>query len=210
MKAMRWLTSCVVLAGLAASAVAGSIWDKAQHHTQALYTDDTARAVGDNITIMVEEKSVIANDTKRDMNKKSDRSYQATAGIDFRGYDGGTTGRNYSMGTINASSNGETKFVGEAKLDSSRSVVDEITVTVQDVLPNGNLVVLGTRSREITGDREVIEVSGIVRPSDITYANTVLSGRVANFHVVYRHKGQENDFTNPGWLERVFNTVSPY
>ena len=71
-------------------------------------------------------------------------------------------------------------------------------------------MVLGTRERNMHGDLEVIEISGIVRPSDINYSNIVSSGKIADFRVVYRHKGQENDVTNPGWLAHLLNIASPY
>ena len=71
-------------------------------------------------------------------------------------------------------------------------------------------MVLGTRERDMYGDVEVIEISGIVRPSDINYFNIVSSGMIADFRMVYRHKGQENDVTNPGWLAHLLNIASPY
>ena len=47
-------------------------------------------------------------------------------------------------------------------------------------------------------------------PSDINYNNIVNSEKIADFHVVYRHKGPENNITNPGWLGRLLNGASPY
>ena len=64
--------------------------------------------------------------------------------------------------------------------------------------------------REIAGDKQIIHVSGIIRPSDITFANTVGSGKVADFHVVYKGKGQEGRFTKPGWLGRFLNVINPF
>ena len=83
-------------------------------------------------------------------------------------------------------------------------------MTVIDVLPNGNLVVVGSRSREVGKEAQIVEASGVVRPSDLTFANAVSSEKIADFRLVLRHKGQENAFTRPGWLEWLMNTANPF
>jgi flagellar basal body L-ring protein FlgH len=62
----------------------------------------------------------------------------------------------------------------------------------------------------VEGDVQMICVSGIVRPSDITFANTVNSGQVADFRMVTVVGGTEGRFTNPGWLGRILNFLSPW
>ena len=201
----------LVLIAMPLNIFAGSVWDKAYRNSRPLYSDDTAGSIGDNLTIEIHEKSIIANDTKRDLNKKSDRSADVSGSISFVDVMHQNAGGNtYKAPTVKASSKAETDFEGEAKFDSERSVIDQITVTVQDVLPNGNLVVLGTRQREVNGDVQIIEISGIVRTGDITFYNTVSSEKVGNFQLVYRHKGQENSFTEPGWLDHALNLLNPW
>jgi flagellar L-ring protein precursor FlgH len=209
MRTLTWLVLAAALTTLVTALQAGSIWEKSRHAAKALHTDDTARSVGDTITISIEEKSSIANETKRDNDKNASRTASLSGSATVFKKDD-TKGTLHSLPTINYASAGETKFVGDAKFNSDRSVTDNVTVTVQDVLANGNLVVLGTRERNMHGDVEVIEISGIVRPSDINYNNIVGSEKIADFHVVYRHKGQENDVTNPGWLAHLLNLTSPY
>ena len=77
-------------------------------------------------------------------------------------------------------------------------------------MPNGNLVVMGSRNRNIGGDIQIIEVSGIVRPNDIAFNNTVRSEQVANFNIVSRNKGVSAPFNRPGWLGRIFDILWPF
>jgi flagellar L-ring protein precursor FlgH len=81
---------------------------------------------------------------------------------------------------------------------------------VVDVLPNGNLVVMGTRNRQIAGDTQTIEISGIVRPSDITFANTVKSEQVADFHIVTRNSGVAAPYSRPGFLGGILDVIWPF
>ncbi len=85
-----------------------------------------------------------------------------------------------------------------------------VTVVVVDVLPNRNLVVMGTRSRNIAGDIQTIEVSGIVRPSDIAFDNTIKSEQIADFRIVTKNSGISAPYTRPGWLGKIFDVIWPF
>jgi flagellar L-ring protein precursor FlgH len=98
----------------------------------------------------------------------------------------------------------------KADYKDERSFEDRVSVVVIDILPNGNLVVNGTRDRSIAGDIQTIEVSGLVRPSDIAYDNTIKSQRVANFRIVTQNAGISAPYTRPGWLGRILDIVWPW
>ena len=68
----------------------------------------------------------------------------------------------------------------------------------------------GTRNRDIAGDIQMIDVSGIVRPSDIAFDNTVKSQQVANFQILSRNGGVSAPYTEPGWLGRIFDNLWPF
>jgi len=192
------------------AAEAGSIWAKANRRAGALHSDDTAKNVGDTLTIVIKEQSKIENETKRELKKDSSRDASITSKLDIVKALDEATGKLFNLPKLRFSSSGKTKLDGTADYESDRSLIDQITVTVEDRMPNGNLVVLGKRTREIAGDKQIIEVSGIVRPSDITFSNTIRSDQVASFHIVFREEGIDKRYTRPGWLARIFNVLSPY
>lgn len=207
----RWVCILAAAAMAAPMAQGGSIWAKASGKNPQLYTDDTARKIGDSITIVIQERGVIKNETKRNLDKSSERSATITGKQDILRTADQATGKLFSFtDPLNVKVEADSKFEGDAKFNSDRSVTDQITVTVSDVLPNGNLVVVGTRERATEGDRQIVQVSGIVRPSDITFANTVASEKIADFKIVYKAKGQEKNTTNPGWLDRILNLINPF
>ena len=189
---------------------AGSIWARARRCKYEIYTDDTARNMGDNLTIIISEHSVIANTRTRANSKESDRQLETTANtFDLGNLVTSWTNKSFITPSVNIAGNTSHSLDTQGTYDADRSVTDRITVTVEDVLPNGNLVVLGSRTRMIAGDSEIIQVSGIVRPSDIAYANTINSNQVANFHLVYTSAGPEKRVVNPNWLGRIFNYFWP-
>jgi len=186
---------------------AGSIWAKKNKAVKTAYTDDVARKIGDVVTIIIAETSTIDNKAKRDLSKTASRS------TDFNG-DLGITTDNHNilprMPGFTMSAESSNSMNGKADYKDDRSFSDLITAVVIDIMPNGNLVVVGTRSRDIVGDIQTIEVSGIVRPSDILFNNTIKSEQVANFSIITRNKGIAAPYNKPGWLGGFFDFVWPF
>ena len=203
-KAMLVLVSMVFVLCWATLLQAGSIWAKRDKNMRDLYVDDVARNIGDILTIKITEDSKVDNKAKRDLKKEADRStaFDGKLGIDhilpsIPGF------------AMEAESSNELKSKADYK--DERSFVDRITVVVVDILPpSGNLVVIGSRSRDIAGDKQIIEVSGIVRPSDIAFDNTVKSEQVADFRIVTKNSGVAEPYTRPGWLGGIFDIIWPF
>jgi len=189
--------------GCSDSLQAGSIWAKRGQTAPSMYRDDVARHVGDVLTIKITEDSKVDNKAKRDLQKQTNLS------SDFDGKLGiGRVLPTVPGFTLDAQSNNDLK--SKADFQDQRSFTDSVTVVVVDVLPNGNLVVTGTRDRNIAGDIQTIEVSGIVRPSDIAYDNTIKSQQVANFRIVTKNSGVSAPYTKPGWLGGILNVIWPW
>ncbi len=179
---------------------AGSIWAKRNKDMKSLYADDVARQIGDVLTVKITEDSKVDNKAKRDLQKETDRSTTFN----------GELGKFADLGDMGVSAGSDNELKSKADYKDERSFVDNITVVVMDILPNRNLVVMGTRSRDIAGDTQTIEVSGIVRPSDIAFDNTVQSEKVADFRIVSRNGGVSEPYNRPGWLGRIFDLIWPF
>jgi flagellar L-ring protein precursor FlgH len=198
---------------IASNLRADSIWAKRDQNKKDIYADDKARHIGDVITIIISEESKVDNKQKRNMSKTTSRA------VDFDGQLGivsqtpsGEVTHNYlpRMPGINLAATSSNTLDGKADFKDERSFVDSITVVVIDIMPNNNLVVMGTRTREIAGDKQVIEVSGIVRPTDISYNNTIKSEQIANFALITKNTGYAANFNRPGWLGNFMDIVWPF
>ena len=165
-----------------------------------LYTDDVARKVGDILIIKISEKSKVDNKAKRDLQKETDKSTTFN----------GEVGSFADLGEFGMSAASTNELKSKADYKDERSFTDRMTVVVMDVLPNHNLVVMGTRNRNIAGDMQMVEVSGIVRPSDIAFDNTIESDRVGNFQIVTRNSGVAAPYTRVGWLGTIFDIIWPF
>jgi flagellar L-ring protein precursor FlgH len=191
----------VVVMSFLSPLYAGSIWAKRDTNMKMLYADDVARKIGDVLTIKIVEDSKVDNKAKRDLQKETDRSstFDGDLGDDLPSLPG------FTMAAQSAN-----ELKSKADFKDQRSFQDSVSVVVIDVLPNGNLVVIGTRDRNIAGDIQTIEVGGIVRPSDIAFDNTVRSAQVANFRIVSQNSGISAPYMKPGWLGRIFDVLWPW
>jgi flagellar L-ring protein precursor FlgH len=189
---------------LAGSAGGGSIWAKRSQASKPLYADDKANQVGDVLTIIISEQHKVDNKVKRDLNRSSDRSFELND-------DDLSVGHIIpSVSKVKVDVESQKTLSGKSDYKDERKIDDRITVIVEDVHPNGNLVVLGTRTREINGDTQIIQVSGIVRPRDIQFDNTIRSEQVGNFQMVSLAEGVTKDFTKPGWLGKFLDAIWPF
>jgi flagellar L-ring protein FlgH len=164
-----------------------------------LFGDRKAHFVGDVITVTLSEKTVSTKSSKVDVSK--DNSTNFNSGADTL-LGSNPTFKGLSLATNIAQ---KRKFAGDAGADQSNSLQGNITVTVAEILPNGNLVVRGEKWMTLNSGDEFIRISGIVRPDDVAPDNTVVSTRLANAKISYSGKGTLADSQSMGWLSRFFN-----
>jgi len=199
---MIYLIIGAVLFSSVFSAQAGSIWARRDKKMKDMYADNVARNIGDVLTIKIDEDSTVDNKATRTLEKKTKRDAQFNGKIGIEHLI-----PNVPTVTFGAGDEYTNNLDGKADYKDERSFIDYITVVIIDVMPNGNLVVAGERKREIAGDIQTIEISGIVRTEDISFDNVVESRYVANFHLVTQNAGVSAPYTRPNWLGKFLDKI---
>lgn len=190
----------------AAPASANTLW---RAGARAFFNDQRARRVGDILTVQIniDDRAQTSNTTARARNNE----YNAGVGNVF--------GLESSLGKIlpsefnpqNAlSADGSTSFSGSGSVNRAEKINLTIAAVVTGVLPNGNLVVQG--SQEVRTNREVREltVSGIVRPEDISSANTVRHTQMAEARISYGGRGDVTRMQAAPVTQSLMEKFSPF
>lgn len=166
-----------------------------------LFEDRRARSVGDTIIVTLKEKT--------NASKSSGSNIDRSGSIDFSVPNllGVPLSLLQKNATIEANSNN--KFDGSGASSSKNDFTGTITVTVIEVLSNGNLVVSGEKQIGINQGQEFIRLSGVVNPIHIT-GNTISSIQIADARIEYRANGYIDEAQTMGWLSRFFLTISPF
>lgn len=188
------------------SVMADSLWKKRDPQRAYLFYDSRARNVGDLLTLIISESSEVDNSENRSLNKDSSNSVSG----DYSGSSSGGLAAQAASASLDFASSAKRAFSGKANYRDSREYTDHITVTVVDVLPNGNLVISGRRCLSIAGEQRTLVVSGVVRPIDLGPDNKISSRYVADLKTVYEGEGTSKRFVRQGWLSRAANKVWPF
>ncbi len=165
------------------------------------FSDVKARRVGDVITVVLQEKT--------DASKSAETSTDKGSTIELPNPT--LFGRGITLGNYNILQNSidtSAVFAGTGDSSQSNSLTGNISVTVTAVYPNGNMMVRGEKVLTLNQGSEVVRISGIIRPVDVTPENTVLSTQIADAQITYSGAGLVADSNKAGWLTRFFN--SPY
>ncbi|HTT10218.1 MAG TPA: flagellar basal body L-ring protein FlgH [Burkholderiaceae bacterium] len=166
-----------------------------------LFEDRKPRYVGDILTVQLNEKLNASQTANSSTERKTDFS------VDLPGASG-VLGKSVKPFSAAASSNNT--FDGKGGTTSSNLFTGTITVTVIDVLANGNLHIVGEKQIGIRANSEVLKFSGVVNPDQIQPGNVVSSTQVADARLDYRGGGYIEEAQIKGWLSRFFDSFSPF
>lgn len=159
--------------------------------------------VGDVITVLLDERMQGSRSTRTDVSRESKNNALPSAlGI----IPGGIRG---AAATLNLNESNTTSS-GTGTADQTASLTGSLAVSVVEVMPNGNLVVRGEKQLSLSEGSEVIQISGVIRPQDVSPNNTVLSRRLAHSQIAYRGSGDLAMAAQPGWGTRLLNRFWPF
>ena len=186
---------------------ADSIWQRRDPEFAYLFYDTRARRPGDLLTIVVKETTEFEGMEKREL----DKGTKTNMNFSLKGlFNAGKRVSHSFNGDFEGSNTSQRQMNGKANNTIDRKFLDHMTVTVIDILPNGNLIVEGYRRRVVAKEERTLHLRGIVRPIDIGAGNIVQSQFIANFEVRYEGKGQESSYLDNGWLGKIANIIWPF
>ena len=169
---------------------------------KGLFEERRAVRVGDTLTVLLNETTRASKDIGTNARRLSSNGLNAGFNL--------STGSTATPTSINGglNSNGNTNFDSKGGSSASNQFLGTITVTVLEVLPNGNLNVAGEKRLDVGHEEEVIRFGGIVSPFTLQ-GNSVLSSQVADARIEYRGVGITDQIQNPGMLTKLFSRFSP-
>jgi flagellar L-ring protein precursor FlgH len=181
-----------------------SLWDDSRAN---LYQDPRAAKIGDILTvkIRINDKATLDNSSQRQRNSAVglSGSYEATtspnSGPPFEAGGGGSLGFG-----------GQSGASGTGSIDRSEKVDVSIAAVVIELLPNGNLLISGSQEVRVNFELRLINVTGIVRPRDISTGNTINYEKIAEARISYGGRGRISEVQQPRWGQQLVDAVAPW
>lgn len=184
----------------------GSLWvDNAA--LSEMFINAKARRIGDIVTIKIVETSSASNQASTDTDRSTSMSVGLNSLFNLENKWPGGSGFNPFAP---AQSSYESEFAGAGKTVRSGELTAYITARIIQILPNGNLIIEGNREVRVNNENQMITLTGVIRPRDISADNVIQSTYIADAKISYSGSGIVNDQQRPGWLVRILDNVWPF
>lgn len=192
--------------------VTASLWQESRSNSD-LFRDVRAWQPMDLITIVVSENAESKMDANTEVKQSStvEAAIESLLGIET---DIAALGNRVSTGTadpaslINATTQND--FKGEGKTNRKGSLRGKISAMVAEVLPSGVLRIEGEKIVSVNNEQQIMVISGLVRPRDVSAENEVDSSKIAQLRVDYYGKGTVGEAQSGGWLGRALRKIWPF
>ncbi|NGO39390.1 flagellar basal body L-ring protein FlgH [Limisphaera ngatamarikiensis] len=197
--------AALALALLAPATRAQSLWK--DDRSRSMFADKRALAVGDILTVLVQENTTTAKDNKTSTARESGMD----AGLSAFFYSPNASPLLTRRGQLPTLKwNSKNQFTGGGSVANSEQITARVAVQVIEVLPNGNLIIEGRRETVIGRENQTMILRGIVRPDDVLANNTVYSYNIADAKIEIVGKGTLTDAQRKGWFSRIWDKVNPF
>jgi flagellar L-ring protein precursor FlgH len=186
---------------------AGSLWS---NDAASIYSDHKAKNIGDIIGVTITEKDSASKEATTTTGKTS------TIGGGLKNFFGLEKSGDLKKAAPNldlanmVNTNFSNSFDGNGKTARKGDLTAQLSVQVIGVYPNGNLKIRGGKEVMVNNEVQIVYITGIIRPVDVTAANTIASNKILNARISYTGKGVLSDKQEAGWLGRTIDNVWPF
>jgi len=185
----------------------GSLW--VQNGTLSeMFINAKARNVGDIVTIKIVETSSASNQASTDTDRTTSMAVGLTGFFNLEDKFPSTSKFFNPFAPVQSDYGSE--FKGSGATVRSGALTAYISARIVQIMPNGNFIIEGNREVRVNNENQVITLTGIVRPRDITADNVIQSTYIADARISYSGSGIVNDQQRPGWLMRILDNVWPF
>ena len=179
----------------------GSLWQPERRAEQSLVSDQKARCKGDIVTIQVVE-SIDAAHSRSTTTSRTQSVAAAVTQLFFPGW--GTL----KGAPANVNYTSKRDGSGTGTLADNQTVKATLAAQVLEVMPNGNLILTASKEVSVSGEVQVVTLTGIARQKDITPDDTVLSTSLAEARIHITGSGPLNDAQRRTLVTRALDWIN--
>ncbi len=183
----------------------GSLWHQSR---SSLFAANKASRVGDILTVTISEQA----SAEKEADTTTGRSSSNSLGVSkLFGYEARLAEKYANLDPSNLlSTTSENSFKGSGSNSREERLSATLTTRVVGVAEAGNLKIEGSKTVRVNHEDQIIRLSGIVRPADITENNTIDSKYILDAKIEYLGDGVISEKQRPGWATRILDVVWPF
>ncbi|MDX1808103.1 MAG: flagellar basal body L-ring protein FlgH [Sulfurospirillaceae bacterium] len=177
-----------------------------------LFSDLKAMHVNDIVTVTISENIAQSSQAKKSLSKNSQDSLGG--GVVTNGSSNGAlksvTNAINSVSNIGFQSGSTDSFTGSGSNTRDEKFATTISARIIKILNNGNYFIEGSRELLLNGEKQIIQISGVIRPYDIDQTNTIDSKYIADAKILYKTQGDMDKSTSKPWGTKLIESVWPF
>jgi len=178
-----------------------------------LFSDTKAKRVNDIVTVVITEEITQSSQASKKLNESNndeggllDATFTAGAYVNGTQYGLNKTGFKLGFPSMNSTRG----FTGSGSQQRNEKFETTITARIVKVLANGNYYIYGTRELYVDGQKQIIQISGVIRPEDISPDNTIDSKYIADAKIAYKTQGDIKRYTEQNWFAKFWSAIAPW
>jgi len=177
-----------------------------------LFSDHKAMHVNDIVTVVISEAATSSSSNSKqlaetDVSTLGGGTFTATGGSDTVN---DAVNKLNRVGNIGFTGNSTSSFDGSGNASQNNSFTTTVSARVIKILSNGNYFVAGRREILIDGQKQIIQLSGVIRPFDIDQNNQINSAQMADAKIMYKTEGDIKRATEQGWGTKLIQSIWPF
>lgn len=174
-----------------------------------LFSDKKAMNVNDLVTVIIQETTTQSTSANRSSSKNNNSNLSGGT-ITAGGQLANITDRVSDYANIGFQTNSTANYTGTGAQSRNESFNTTVSTRVIKILSNGNYFIEGSRELLINGEKQIIQLSGVIRPYDIGQDNTIDSRYIADAKILYKTEGDVATSTKKPWGTRFFEAIWPF
>lgn len=183
-----------------------SLWSTSRKN---FFDDQRAGEVGDILTVMIDiqDEAQLENETERTRGSSEGAELPALAGYEAalnRILPEAVDPGNLASFGSNSSTN------GQGSIEREEEIVMKMAAVITQVLPNGNFVIQGSQEVRVNFEKRILNVTGVIRPQDISINNTINHDQIAEARIVYGGEGHITDVQQARYGQQVYDILFPF
>lgn len=173
------------------------------------FKDQRASDVGDIITVMIDikDEATLENETERS------RSSNERAGLNsLLGYEQALN-RVLPQAIDNTDlvdGGADSSYNGQGSTEREEDITVKLAAIVTQILPNGNMAINGRQEVRVNFEKRILQINGVIRPQDISIANTIPYEKIAEARIVYGGEGHITDMQQPRYGQQLYDIIFPF
>lgn len=190
------------------AATPGSLWSESSPRG-ALAADNRSFKPGDIVRVLITEQTDAKQGASTDTSKKGSGAYGIPSLFGLEAQMNGRVNSGFNMSNLLNYSR-DKSFKGEGTTARSNDVTAVVSSRVFAVLPNGDLVIVGSKDVTVNRETQVLWLAGVARPIDLSSANSVASSNLSDLEFHLGGRGDIDSALRDGWLAKFFDRVWPF